>query len=276
MTMTLKKRIVVAVDLDEVLGRFLHALCGYHNASYQTNLIKERVNPFPETCLKECDTCSYRFCDVWGGSNEEATEKVHAFFETDYFKEHLEVLQDAQSVLRKWAITSTSTSPFDFFVVTSRQHVIIPETKRWLETHFPGVFQDVLFGNHWARGNAELGQMVEGNKDRDQSHQGAAGGVVVPAGPQAKARSKAEMCSAINAEVLIDDSVAYVNDCLKNCPSLGVGILFGEYGWNKEGVVDLEDVDRSVEGKVIGGKKVFLRCTDWAAVDAQLEKLAKT
>ena len=35
-------------------------------------------------------------------------------------------------------------------VVTSRQHCIQQPTLAWVEEHFPGVFQEVHFGNHWA------------------------------------------------------------------------------------------------------------------------------
>lgn len=38
----------------------------------------------------------------------------------------------------------------DLVVVTSRQHVIQGCTMKWLDEHFPGVFSDVYFGNHWA------------------------------------------------------------------------------------------------------------------------------
>ena len=35
-------------------------------------------------------------------------------------------------------------------VVTSRQHCIRGPTLEWIERHFPGVFAEVHFGNHWA------------------------------------------------------------------------------------------------------------------------------
>ena len=38
----------------------------------------------------------------------------------------------------------------DLVVVTSRQHVIQKPTLKWLELHYPGIFQEVHFGNHWA------------------------------------------------------------------------------------------------------------------------------
>lgn len=42
---------VVAVDLDEVLGSFVQALCNYHNEKYATN-------------LKLSDFHSYTFAEV--------------------------------------------------------------------------------------------------------------------------------------------------------------------------------------------------------------------
>ena len=38
----------------------------------------------------------------------------------------------------------------DLVVVTSRQHCIREPTLQWIERHFPGVFAEVHFGNHWA------------------------------------------------------------------------------------------------------------------------------
>jgi hypothetical protein len=38
----------------------------------------------------------------------------------------------------------------DLVVVTSRQHCIRQPTLEWIERHFPGVFAEVHFGNHWA------------------------------------------------------------------------------------------------------------------------------
>ena len=35
-------------------------------------------------------------------------------------------------------------------VVTSRQHCIQQPTLAWVHEHFPNVFSEVHFGNHWA------------------------------------------------------------------------------------------------------------------------------
>ena len=38
----------------------------------------------------------------------------------------------------------------DLVVVTSRQHVIRQPTLEWIQLHFPYIFSEVHFGNHWA------------------------------------------------------------------------------------------------------------------------------
>jgi hypothetical protein len=86
-----------------------------------------------------------RFKDTWGGDDAESVEKVHAFFETRFF-EQMAPIAGAREALAQLS------ERFRFVVVTSRQHVIRESTLAWLQTHFPGVFHDVLFGNHWCAG----------------------------------------------------------------------------------------------------------------------------
>ena len=38
----------------------------------------------------------------------------------------------------------------DLVIVTSRQFVIQKPTLKWLDLHYPGIFAEVHFGNHWA------------------------------------------------------------------------------------------------------------------------------
>ncbi len=83
---------------------------------------------------------SYEFHKVWGGSYDEANLKVASFFDSHFF-DALAPLADACTILR-------SLLPyFKFAVVTARQHIIADRTRQWLRTHFPGIFEDVLFGN---------------------------------------------------------------------------------------------------------------------------------
>jgi 5'(3')-deoxyribonucleotidase len=63
---------ILAVDVDEVLAQFVAGLAAFHNETYGTS-------------LSVADFSSYRFKDVWGGTDAEATEKVHKFFESEHF-----------------------------------------------------------------------------------------------------------------------------------------------------------------------------------------------
>jgi hypothetical protein len=70
-------------------------------------------------------------------------------------------------------------------------------TRAWIAHEFPGLFDDVLFGNHWG---------LTGEK-----------------------KTKAEMCLAEGACCLIDDSPKYIQQCAE---VLDRAILFGTYPWN--------------------------------------------
>lgn len=54
------------------------------------------------------------------------------------------LLAGALHSLQRLAVTC------DLVVVTSRQHCIREPTLEWIDRHFPGVFAEVHFGNHWA------------------------------------------------------------------------------------------------------------------------------
>ncbi|CAD7943495.1 unnamed protein product [Amoebophrya sp. A25] len=197
---------------------------------------------------KVSDFHSYRFCDVWGGTNEEATEKVHAFFETDYFREGLEPVAGAREVLYKYA--EKYKEAVEFHIVTSRQHVILQETHNWVNRHFgKDLFASILAGNHWTRENTGV-VVTSTSSDSVPTNTG-------------KARSKAEMCREIGANVLIDDSPSYISDCLENAgPQFRKAVVFGDYGWNTK--FDIGPFEK--EGKAV-------RCSDWQAVDRVLESM---
>lgn len=138
---TPRKDLVVAVDIDEVLGAFLVAMNKY--------------------CAEELglhytlrDYHAYNFASVWRCDAAEANDRVHRFFKSPHFRA-LAPLPGARSSLQRLQ------SVADLVVVTSRQLLIEQETRDWLAEHFPGVFKAVFLGNHFAlsgasRSKAEL------------------------------------------------------------------------------------------------------------------------
>jgi hypothetical protein len=129
---------VVAFDLDEVLGRFIHALAQYSN----------RVIGGKQ--LTEEDFFSYRFSEVWECDEEESSRRVRGFFESPEFTD-LEPLEGAIEVLQR----RKAEGRLRFVVVTSRQAVIEAETRAWVERFFPCVFDAILLGNHWGSTGAK-------------------------------------------------------------------------------------------------------------------------
>lgn len=86
---------------------------------------------------------------------------------------------------------------YDLVVVTSRKDRFVDITHTWLSQHFPQLFKGVEFVHAWS-----------GDKEAN----------------------KAIICEGIGASYLIDDNLGHCTDVAE----VGViGILFGNYGWNK-------------------------------------------
>lgn len=118
---------------------------------------------------------------------------MDAFYQSEHFTEKLNPIPHALEVLQELK------KDYELHIVTSRQFAIEDHTMRWIEQHYPGVFTEVHFGNHYSRAG--------------------------------KVRSKPEICQEIGAVLLIDDSLQYAMHCYKaKIPVL----LFGDYAWNQK------------------------------------------
>lgn len=178
----------------QVLGAFVPRLIEFHNEKYG------------EPHLELATFHSYHFSDVWGGTDDAAMDKVEAFFASPYFlgggggaadvlsgSDGIPVLPGAREALR----ALHDSGRFSFVLVTSRQHELEDETRRWLDAHFAGVFDKVVFGNHYGRDGAK--------------------------------KSKPDMCRELGARALIDDRVQYCEQC---ADAVDLALLFGTYAWN--------------------------------------------
>ena len=202
----------VAVDLDEVLGGFLPALTQWHNRVYGTS-------------FELSDYKSYSYCDLWGGSNEETVAKVHRFFDSPEFASGVLPMENAAEVLR-------SLLPrCNFYVVTSRQHVIAQQTAEWIEKHYSGIFAGIRMGNHYDLASPDPDKVTN----------------------NVTKRSKPEMCADISAVALIDDSVKYACQCATQCSADFLTVLYGSYGWN-DGPHVPQIMDETLKGLMSAGK----------------------
>lgn len=181
---------VIAVDVDEVLTPTQPALIEHHNQLHGTK-------------LQLSDFHTYDFWEVWGGTKEESIENFMLFTESDYF-DRLPPMPGAMEVLTRLSHT------YNLAIVTSRMHSLLAPTMKWLDLHYPKLFESVLLGNYGVKGLSQ---------------------------------TKSEMCQQLGAKVLIDDSMHYAKECV----DVGVqALLFGDYPWNQadelpEGVTRVKD-----------------------------------
>ena len=161
------KKPVIAVDLDEVLGDFVPAIAEWHNNTYGTKLLPSHF-------------FSYAFKDVWGGTDAESVEKVHQFFETDYFKNMKPIKMRGKSLLALKKSLSLSS--------LLRQHTIADETRRWLASTTTIFLRRSI--------SATIGQRM---------HQT----LTLPA----KKKPANQTCASVNALAIIDDSTKYAYQC---------------------------------------------------------------
>ncbi|XP_068663161.1 uncharacterized protein [Aristolochia californica] len=181
-------KLVVAVDVDEVLGNFLSALNKFIADRYSLN---HSVSEYHV----------YEFFKIWNCSRMEADLRVHEFFKTPYFKTGIYPIPGAQRALVRLSRYCSLS------VVTSRQNVIKDHTIEWIERHYPGLFREIHFGNHFA---------LDG-----------------------QSRPKSDICRSMGAQVLIDDNPRYAIECAE----AGMRVLLFDYDnsypWSKTGSADL-------------------------------------
>eukprot|EP01138_Halocafeteria_seosinensis_P014204 gb/GECG01014503.1/.p1 GENE.gb/GECG01014503.1/~~gb/GECG01014503.1/.p1 ORF type:complete len:292 (+),score=45.34 gb/GECG01014503.1/:1-876(+) len=117
---------------------------------------------------------------------------MEEFFESEHFT-HIQPIGESAKMLRGLR------DKCRFVVVTSRRTSLEEKTRNWLDTHYEGIFEDVLFANHYASdGSAPT--------------------------------TKSELCKSVGAKVLVDDSLAYIKEASAHVTTV---ILYGDYSWNK-------------------------------------------
>ncbi|KAL9248746.1 hypothetical protein AKJ16_DCAP08340 [Drosera capensis] len=131
---------------------------------------------------------------------DEADIRVHEFFKTSYFRNAIHPIPGAHKALHKLSNFCRLS------VVTSRQNAIKDQTIKWIEMHYPGLFREIHFGNHFA---------LDGTS-----------------------RPKSDICRSMEAKVLIDDNPEYAIDCAE----AGIKVLLfdyeNSYPWSKDVSVD--------------------------------------
>lgn len=205
------EKMVVAVDIDEVLGSFLSTL---------NKFIRDYCGLDHEVS----EYYVYEFFRIWNCSRAEADKRVHEFYNSSYFRLGIEPIPGSQTVLRNLSTVCNLS------IVTSRQNVIRDSTLDWIEKHYPGMFKEIQFGNHFAL--------------------------------HGKSRSKSEICRSLGAQVLIDDNPRYALECAE----AGIKVLLfnynNSYPWCRDSYVD----SHSLITKVYSWEEVEQHLISWAVV----------
>lgn len=199
------RRLVIAVDCDDVLIPTLEHTAAHCNRVYGTRL---QLKDFYVPVKKE----------AWGTDDEQEVEnRVRKYIGSEEFAQ-IKPFEDAIKSVAKLATLH------ELHLVTGRVTELESATKVLLDKYFTGCFTSIEHTNYFH---------------------------------QSKSRSKGEVCQQIGADVLVDDHIVHGESVLSN----GVErvIVFGNYPWNAS--------DRLVEGMV--------RCNDWNAVEAEIERMSR-
>ncbi|ORX56737.1 hypothetical protein DM01DRAFT_1334298 [Hesseltinella vesiculosa] len=178
----------IAVNLDGTLCHTLEALLHWHNETFHTHYELQ-------------DMTTADLWKVWGGSQEDACQKIRQFYQSDYFTNIRPINDFALEALKM-----LKKRKFHLVIITSRQQFIAEETKRFVDKHYPGIFESIYFCN---LGLSESEQL------------------------EFISKSKAAFCQDIGVDVLIDNQLEHASECA----SFGIEVLLydrlGKYRWNQ-------------------------------------------
>lgn len=146
------------------------------------------------TSLIAEDFRTFRLWETWGGTRAEAVRKVHDFYATDDFRRTQPVPGAIEGI-------ETLRRAHELTVITGRTESVAEPTREWIDRHFLGKFSGVHFTNHYA---------LNGRPEQ----------------------SKAAVCTALGAQVLIEDALDHVPACLQ----CGIRVLLFDRPWNRSGV----------------------------------------
>jgi len=167
----------IAVDLDEVLCPMIRCLTKYYK--------RTRAAPYQNKLPK-----SYNYASHFKISEIESKHLVKSFYDSAECSsmKPLDGSQEAISLLRE--------NFGKLSIVTGRQYYAADATYEFLDSHFPGLFADVIFTNSFA---------LDGPREI----------------------SKQNVCTYLGAGLLIDDN-------LDTCLTTKNSVIFGDYPWNED------------------------------------------
>ncbi|KAL6299660.1 hypothetical protein BKA93DRAFT_805631 [Sparassis latifolia] len=180
---------VIAVDLDDVLSQTNRVVAEWHNDTYGSNMTLAHFYYY------------YYWKNPFWGAPEETFRKVEEFYRTTRLDEAPPV-EGALESLKKLIGRG-----FQLVVVTARQQREMERSMRWLQRHYPGIFETMIC----------TGQSQETLADEHEA---------------LTKLSKAQVCHKLGAKFIVDDSIENAHKCARANPPVPV-LLFGDNSWNQ-------------------------------------------
>ena len=182
---------IIAIDVDEVLANFLEQYLKFQEATYGRKISFDDVK-------------TYYFRDIFFFFFKQEISEIYEFYDTPFFK-HVRPLPDSIDVVKE-----LKRQGHTLHVITARQHKIATQTKDWINTHFPNLFEDVIITNEAAFGNTNP-------------------------------LKKVDVCKQLNAHVIIEDS--HSNACDAAREHITAILINKPWNKNKEDVEGIHRVD---------------------------------
>ncbi|KAJ3308019.1 hypothetical protein HDU76_004182 [Blyttiomyces sp. JEL0837] len=244
-------RETLAVDMDETLAKTHEMIIKFHNQNYNTNNSPQ-------------DFKTYSYCKEWGCSAEVCAARVKEFMSSEEWYGSIEPISGAFEALQ------TLKEHYELVVVTSRPSCVADMTHRFVESHFPNLFSGVVFAGGLAhqfpsKPKAEHVQKIHPSfqiiqqsfnssvtlttQDSDTSILSPLAATSFTPSHQSNQptasiqlpKRKSDLCRALGATILIDDSLDHARDCIV----AGIDVLLfdyeGQYPWSKGSITSTNE-----------------------------------
>lgn len=155
----------IGIDIDEVLAYSLQCEIDWHNHTYSTALKRE-------------DFITMDYWKVWGGTREEAIDKILTYLQSEFFDR----IQPVPGAVEGVDILSKIER---LVIITGRHSSIKSQTEKWLDAYFPGKFSEIYFTRN---------SYLEGCRRWEKS----------------------DLCKKAGASDLIEDSPRFAAECAAN------------------------------------------------------------
>ncbi|CAI5733582.1 unnamed protein product [Peronospora destructor] len=216
------ERVTVIVDMDYTLTKLLESASAWHESEYGVKIHVEEVK-------------SSGWTSVWG--NDDVERKRNAFYESKQFETELAAVEGANEVLK------TLRKFFSLLAITDRPRLVEKQTREWLDHHFAGVFDKLIFVDE-----DNLEQLV--------------------------ARKK-ELCDELKVKVAVGSDAAMLTEAAKDVKHV---VIVGSLPWTKAAVesqsgvvqVDSWSAAKEVFDRLI--KELGLRPLDKVAAGPRLAR----